>query len=70
MFAQGKPLGPRGLFWMKVHLANMVGQKGTLAERVAFIERSMPLILDTADHPLDGKCTSAIGAVVIDDNVW
>jgi DNA-directed RNA polymerase len=25
-FAEGRPLGPRGLFWLKVHLANLMGQ--------------------------------------------
>ena len=26
LFAEGKPLGERGLFWLKVHLANLMGQ--------------------------------------------
>ena len=26
LFVDGQPLGERGLFWLKVHLANLMGQ--------------------------------------------
>ena len=51
-FAEAKPLGARGLFWLKVHLANLFGvDKVSFAERVAFTEENMHRIHDVADHP-------------------
>jgi DNA-directed RNA polymerase, mitochondrial len=55
VFGRGKPLGPRGLFWLKVHLANMSGKRGTLADRVEFVEQNMDNILNSADFPLAGE---------------
>lgn len=55
MFGRGKALGARGLFWLKVHLANMFGIRGTLAERVEFTEKHMDNIVDSADFPLAGE---------------
>ncbi|KAH0833941.1 DNA/RNA polymerase [Lanmaoa asiatica] len=38
MFAEAKPLGERGLRWLKIHLANLYGfDKGNFDERVAFV---------------------------------
>lgn len=55
-FAERKELGERGLFWLKVHLANKAGyDKASLEERLAFTEGHLKDINDSADHPLDGS---------------
>jgi DNA-directed RNA polymerase len=41
-FAESKPLGPRGLYWLKVHLANLAGNdKISFDERAAFTDENM-----------------------------
>ncbi|CAB3979043.1 DNA-directed RNA polymerase, mitochondrial [Paramuricea clavata] len=56
-FARGKPLGPEGLDWLKVHLVNLHGQlkKASLQERVEFADEHLDEIHDSADNPLTGK---------------
>lgn len=53
-FAQGRPLGPHGLDWLKVHLVNLTGLKKreSLQARLAFADEVMKDILDSADRPL------------------
>uniref|UniRef100_A0A670XVM4 DNA-directed RNA polymerase n=1 Tax=Pseudonaja textilis TaxID=8673 RepID=A0A670XVM4_PSETE len=57
LFAEGKPLGPKGLNWLKIHLVNLTGlrKRNSLKERLAYANQIMPDILDSADHPLTGK---------------
>nr|XP_055103595.1 DNA-directed RNA polymerase, mitochondrial-like isoform X14 [Symphalangus syndactylus] len=58
-FAQGRPLGPHGLDWLKIHLVNLTGfkKREPLQKRLAFAEEVMDDILDSADRPLtDGSC--------------
>lgn len=55
-FWYGKPLGPEGLNWVKIHLANMFGEdKVSNAERIKFVDDHWSEIVDSADRPLDGK---------------
>lgn len=55
-FAEGKPLGERGAYWLKVHLANCYGvDKVSFNDRVAWVEEHHELILDSAKNPLDGQ---------------
>lgn len=55
-FAQGKPLGERGLYWLKVHVANLFGiDKVPYAERVAWVMTNIDKLLDSAVAPLDGR---------------
>ncbi|KAK4053626.1 DNA-directed RNA polymerase [Microbotryomycetes sp. JL221] len=55
-FAEAKPLGERGLRWLKIHLANMAGyDKASFDEREAFAMEHLDDVYDSADHPLDGK---------------
>ncbi|KAM5230854.1 DNA-directed RNA polymerase, mitochondrial isoform 8-T9 [Hipposideros larvatus] len=56
-FAQGRPLGPHGLDWLKVHLVNLTGLKKreSLQARLAFANEMMKDILDSADQPLTGR---------------
>ncbi|OCH85018.1 DNA/RNA polymerase [Obba rivulosa] len=56
LFGEGKPLGERGFWWLKVHLANLYGfDKGSFDERIAFVEQHLEDIYDSVDHPLDGR---------------
>mmetsp|Transcript_7811 Transcript_7811/g.7267 ORF Transcript_7811/g.7267 Transcript_7811/m.7267 type:complete len:299 (-) Transcript_7811:298-1194(-) len=51
-FSQGKPLGKEGLFWLKVHLANKIGQdKLSLKERAHYAESIMETVHRCAQDP-------------------
>ncbi|OMH83899.1 DNA-directed RNA polymerase, mitochondrial, partial [Zancudomyces culisetae] len=54
-FYDGKKLGARGMFWLKVHLANTYGfDKFSHTDRVKFCDDNWDNIRDSALHPLDG----------------
>jgi DNA-directed RNA polymerase len=56
MFDKGKPLGPTGLKWLKVHLANVYGyDKASLSEREQFAMDHLDDVYDSANNPLDGS---------------
>jgi len=56
MFADGKRLGKRGLFWLGVRIANTYGQdKLPLNERYQWAKDHHDLIVDSATNPLDGQ---------------
>ncbi|KYQ53912.1 DNA-directed RNA polymerase, mitochondrial [Trachymyrmex zeteki] len=57
MFAQGKPLGPDGLDWLKIHAINMSGLKKRepMHKRLEFANEILDLIVDSARNPLTGK---------------
>ncbi|XP_048354229.1 DNA-directed RNA polymerase, mitochondrial [Sphaerodactylus townsendi] len=57
LFAEGKPLGPRGLDWLKIHLINLTGlkKKSSLQDRLAYANEIVEDVLDSADHPLTGR---------------
>lgn len=54
LFAEGRPLGPNGLDWLKTHLINLTGlkKKSSLQERRQYADKIMDDILDSADRPL------------------
>lgn len=55
-FAEGKPLGKRGIYWLAIRLANTFGMdKMTMAERVDWVATNHDLIVDSAERPLDGR---------------
>uniref|UniRef100_A0A2K6EYA5 DNA-directed RNA polymerase n=1 Tax=Propithecus coquereli TaxID=379532 RepID=A0A2K6EYA5_PROCO len=56
-FAEGRPLGPHGLDWLKIHLVNLTGLKkhASLRARLAFANEVMEDILDSADQPMAGR---------------
>ena len=55
-FAKGKELGEVGLYWLKIHLANVYGyDKESLGEREAFVNGHISEIYDSAENPLTGK---------------
>lgn len=52
-FAEPKPIGEHGLYWMKVHLCNLLGKnKIPFDERVKYVEDMQEIILKVADDPL------------------
>ncbi|NXF38379.1 RPOM protein, partial [Nyctibius bracteatus] len=57
LFAEGRPLGPKGLDWLKIHLINLTGlkKKDALPERLEYANEIMEEILDSADRPLTGR---------------
>uniref|UniRef100_A0A3Q1JU48 DNA-directed RNA polymerase n=1 Tax=Anabas testudineus TaxID=64144 RepID=A0A3Q1JU48_ANATE len=57
VFAEGKPLGPKGLDWLKIHLVNLTGlkKKNSLQGRLEYANTIVEDILDSADNPLNGK---------------
>jgi DNA-directed RNA polymerase len=55
MFADGKPLGSRGLYWLKVHLANLAGyDKATFDDRAKFVDENMDKVRESAEDPFAG----------------
>lgn len=57
LFAKGKPLGPKGLDWLKIHCINLTGLKkrSSIQERLDYANEVLPSILDSARSPLDGE---------------
>ena len=52
-FADKKRLGERGWFWLKIHIANLLGKdKLTFADRVAWVDKNMDAIVAVAKDPL------------------
>lgn len=51
-FAEAKPLGNRGFYWLKVHLANLAGNdKISFDERASFTDENMENIRAAVDDP-------------------
>ncbi|KAH9476822.1 DNA-directed RNA polymerase, mitochondrial [Psilocybe cubensis] len=56
MFAHAKPLGVRGLRWLKIHAANLFGyDKARFDERVEWAEEHFEQMREAAKNPLDGS---------------
>jgi DNA-directed RNA polymerase len=56
IFDEPKMLGESGLFWLKVHLANLWGNnKITFMDRVKWVDSHMNSIIDSATNPLSGE---------------
>jgi len=52
-FAEGRPLGERGIYWLKVHLANCCKVKGSFAQRLDWVDASQDVIAGWAADPLE-----------------
>ena len=56
IFSEKKPLGPEGLRWLKIHLANLYGNdKLSFDGRADWIDEVMDEVLDSAARPLSGR---------------
>jgi DNA-directed RNA polymerase, mitochondrial len=52
LFTESKPIGERGLWWLKVHLSNKIGKdKLPLDERAAYADSIMDMVHRVADDP-------------------
>jgi len=55
-FANGKPLGESGGYWLAVHIAGLFGiDKVSFDERVEWVQDNQELIIDSAVNPIDGE---------------
>ncbi|KAJ2289572.1 DNA-directed RNA polymerase, partial [Coemansia sp. RSA 2706] len=53
MFDEGRPLTDKGLYWLKIHLANLFGKdKLSHDERIRFVEENVSHIMAIADDPM------------------
>ncbi|PBC25264.1 DNA-directed RNA polymerase [Apis cerana cerana] len=57
LFAKGKPLGPNGINWLKLHVINLTNFKkgSSLKERLEYANQNIDNIIDSAANPLTGK---------------
>jgi DNA-directed RNA polymerase len=68
-FADGKPLGEDGAFWLAVHIANLFGvDKVSFEDRVKWVEDNEQFIMESALTPCDtvgfwGNADSPFGAL-------
>ncbi|KAJ1359419.1 hypothetical protein KIN20_018144 [Parelaphostrongylus tenuis] len=56
-FAKGRTLGDRGFDWLKLHCINLTGtmKRDSIADRLAAADMLLDDMVDSANHPLDGK---------------
>lgn len=55
-FSDGKKIGREGIYWLKVHTANLFGvDKVSFEERVQWVEQNMSALLASACQPLEFK---------------
>lgn len=55
-FADGKPLGPHGVGWLAIHVANLFGvDKVSFNDRIGWVLENEAAILDSARDPLGGQ---------------
>ncbi|KAL2817147.1 hypothetical protein BJX63DRAFT_117452 [Aspergillus granulosus] len=56
LFSEAKPLGERGLRWLKIQIANLAGfDKASLSEREQFTMDNLDEVLDSANNGLHGR---------------
>ncbi|KAL2868076.1 DNA-directed RNA polymerase [Aspergillus lucknowensis] len=56
LFSEAKPLGERGLRWLKIQIANLTGfDKASLSEREQFTMDHLDDVLDSANNGLHGR---------------
>ena len=56
LFDKGRQLGPRGLRWLKIHLANVYGyDKASLSDRENFPMAHYDDVVDSVNNPLGGR---------------
>lgn len=56
LFANGKPLGPNGLNWLKIQVASLMGHdKKSFEDRIKFLDQHVNDVFDSAESPFEGK---------------
>ncbi|KAJ1939640.1 DNA-directed RNA polymerase, partial [Kickxella alabastrina] len=59
LFDEGRPLTERGVYWLKIHLANLYGKdKLSHEDRVNFVDESYDRIIESADNPVPDSLLS------------
>ncbi|KAJ1877736.1 DNA-directed RNA polymerase, partial [Kickxella alabastrina] len=59
LFDEGRPLTERGVYWLKIHLANLYGKdKLSHEDRVSFVDESYDRIIESADNPVPDSLLS------------
>lgn len=59
-FGRAKPLGARGLFWLKVHVATCYGyDKALFEERAAWVDSNIEQVRHVAQSPFDADAFSS-----------
>ncbi|KAJ2673730.1 DNA-directed RNA polymerase [Coemansia sp. RSA 1085] len=60
VFHEGRPLTEKGLYWLKIHLANLFGKdKLSHNERIQFVEDNLEGIAASADNPVPDSLLSS-----------
>ena len=55
-FSEGKPVGKKGLYWLKVHVANKMGKdKLSFEGRTEYVDEMMEVIKKCAADPLTNR---------------
>ncbi len=55
-FSEAKPLGKRGLYWLKVHLANFAGKdKVSFDDRAQYVDDNMEMVRQSVTDPFSGS---------------
>ena len=55
-FSEAKPLGKRGLYWLKVHLANFAGKdKMSFDDRAKYVDDNMESVRESVRDPFAGE---------------
>ncbi len=55
-FSEGKPIGPKGIYWLKIHLANKMGKdKLSFPERLSYVESLMGVIEQCVADPIKNR---------------
>lgn len=55
-FSDGKKLGERGLYWLKIHVSNKMGRdKLSFPERLGYVEENLDYILQMGRKPLEHR---------------
>uniref|UniRef100_A0A914BXY0 DNA-directed RNA polymerase n=1 Tax=Acrobeloides nanus TaxID=290746 RepID=A0A914BXY0_9BILA len=57
LFARGRPLGKKGLHWLKLHTINMYGhlKRESHETRLKYADENLDKIIDSAERPFDGE---------------
>lgn len=57
VFAEGRPLGPRGLDWLKLHAINLsaIKKRSSMEEKMRYAEEILDDLVDSAENPFGGR---------------
>jgi DNA-directed RNA polymerase len=59
-FAEGKPLGERGAYWLAIHVANCWGQGKSFESRLRWVEKNRTMLLRVGSDPMKHRQWAAL----------